>query len=118
MKFHPEKCNVPTISKKRSPSKYNYTLHGHILEHDTSAKYLGCTISSDLKWGKHISIDGYHFVGMGRILQGRSYKGHVRFFFNRFVGDVYVPFKKTDGVVGFRADGAYMFTHEENIVDY
>ena len=55
MKFHPEKCNVLTISKKRSPSKYNYTLHGHILEHDTSAKYLGCTISSDLKWGKHIS---------------------------------------------------------------
>ena len=55
MKFHPEKCNVPTISKKRSPSKYNYTLHGNILEHDTSAKYLGCTISSDLKWGKHIS---------------------------------------------------------------
>ena len=55
MKFHPEKCNVLTISKKRSPSKYNYTLHGHILEHDASAKYLGCTISSDLKWGKHIS---------------------------------------------------------------
>jgi hypothetical protein len=55
MKFHPEKCNVLTISKKRSPSKYNYTLHGHILEHDTSAKYLGCTISSDLKWVKHIS---------------------------------------------------------------
>jgi hypothetical protein len=26
------------------------------------------------------------------------------------VGDVYAPFKKTDGVVGFRADGAYMFT--------
>ena len=32
MKFHPEKCNVLTISKKRSPSKYNCTLHGHILE--------------------------------------------------------------------------------------
>jgi hypothetical protein len=28
----------------------------------------------------------------------------------QFVGDVYVPFKKTDGVVGFRAVGAYMFT--------
>jgi hypothetical protein len=55
MKFHPEKCNVLTISKKQSSSKYNYTLHGHILEHDTSAKYLGCTISSDLKWGNHIS---------------------------------------------------------------
>ena len=57
MKFHPEKCIVLTISKKRSPSKYNYTLHGHILERDTAAKYLGCTISSDLKWGKHISTN-------------------------------------------------------------
>jgi hypothetical protein len=54
MKLHPEKYNVLTISKKRCPSKYNYTLHGHIIEHDTSAKYLGCTISSDFKWGKHI----------------------------------------------------------------
>jgi hypothetical protein len=26
------------------------------------------------------------------IFQGRSYEGHVRFFFDRFVGDVYVPF--------------------------
>jgi hypothetical protein len=25
------------------------------------------------------------------IFQGRSYEGHVRFFFDRFVGDVYVP---------------------------
>ena len=33
----------------------HYNVHGHILKHDTSAKYLGCTISSDLKWGKHIS---------------------------------------------------------------
>jgi hypothetical protein len=32
------------------------------------------------------------------------------FFFDRFVRDVYVPFKKTDVVVGFRADGAYTFT--------
>ena len=55
MKFHPDKCNVLTISKKRSPIKHNYILHGHTLEHVPSAKYLGCTISSDLKWGKHIS---------------------------------------------------------------
>jgi hypothetical protein len=44
------------------------------------------------------------------IFQGRSYEGDVRFFFDKFVGDVYVPFKKTDGAVGFRADNAYMFT--------
>ena len=55
MKFHPDKCNVLTISKKRTPAKYSYTLHGHNLEHVTAAKYLGCTIASDLKWGKHIS---------------------------------------------------------------
>jgi hypothetical protein len=45
--FHPEKCNVLTITKKRNPIKFKYTLHGHSLEHVTSAKYLGCTITSD-----------------------------------------------------------------------
>ena len=55
MAFHPEKCNVLTITKKRNPIKFNYILHGHSLEHVTSAKYLGCTITSDLKWGPHIN---------------------------------------------------------------
>ena len=55
MKFHPEKCNVLSISKKKTPMKYNYVLHGHTLEHVTTAKYLGVTISSDLKWNTHIS---------------------------------------------------------------
>ena len=55
MAFHPEKCNVLTITKKRNPIKFNDTLHGHSLEHVTSAKYLGCTITSDLKWGPHIN---------------------------------------------------------------
>jgi hypothetical protein len=54
MKFHPEKCNVLPISKK-SPNRYNYVLHNHTLEHVTSAKYLGVTISSDLKWNIHIA---------------------------------------------------------------
>jgi hypothetical protein len=53
--IHPEKCNVLTITKKRNPIKFNYTLHGHSLEHVTSAKYLGCTITSDLKWEPHIN---------------------------------------------------------------
>jgi hypothetical protein len=30
MAFHPEKCNVLTITKKRNPTKFNYTLHGDI----------------------------------------------------------------------------------------
>jgi hypothetical protein len=55
MAFHPYKCNVLTITKKRNPIKFNYTLHGHSLEHVTSATYLDCTITSDLKWGLHIN---------------------------------------------------------------
>ena len=49
MEFHPEKCTVLTVSKKRNPVKWNYTLHGHILAHETSSKYLGCTVSNDLE---------------------------------------------------------------------
>lgn len=54
MSFHPDKCQVLTISKKRSPICHNYTLHGHTLEHVTSAKYLGCTLNNNLDWGQHI----------------------------------------------------------------
>ena len=45
MEFHPEKCTVLTVSKKKNPVKWNYTLHGHILAHEMSRKYLGCAIS-------------------------------------------------------------------------
>jgi myo-inositol-hexaphosphate 3-phosphohydrolase len=41
MEFHPGKCNVLTISKKASLVKYQYNLHGHILESVNNAKYLG-----------------------------------------------------------------------------
>ena len=55
MEFHPGKCNVLTISRKPNPIKYNYSLHGHTLESVESAKYLGCLISSDLCWTKHVN---------------------------------------------------------------
>ena len=54
MAFHPDKCNVLTITRKRKPIVKEYVLHGHTLESLKSAKYLGCTISSDLKWNEHI----------------------------------------------------------------
>ena len=49
MEFHPAKCNVlMSIIKKRKPINHDYNLiiNGHTLEHVTSAKYLGCTITS------------------------------------------------------------------------
>ena len=50
----PDKCNVLTITRKRKPIVWEYQLHGHTLEAVKSAKYLGCTISADLKWNDHI----------------------------------------------------------------
>ncbi|KAK6169191.1 hypothetical protein SNE40_020289 [Patella caerulea] len=55
MEFHPNKCNVLTISRKQNPLRHQYTLHGHILEAVTRAKYLGCLLTSDMRWNDHIS---------------------------------------------------------------
>jgi protein tyrosine phosphatase (PTP) superfamily phosphohydrolase (DUF442 family) len=55
MAFHPDKCNVLSITRNETPIKYPYTLHGYQLEHVDKAKYLGGTIQSDLKWDSHIN---------------------------------------------------------------
>ena len=55
MEFHPDKCKVLSISRSKSPIKFEYTLHGHKLEHVTSAKYLGVTFNNKLTWDEHIS---------------------------------------------------------------
>lgn len=55
MQFHPDKCVFLSITKTREPIHNNYILHGHKLEHVSSAKYLDVTITSDLKWGAHIN---------------------------------------------------------------
>ena len=54
MEFHPLKCNVISITNKRDPIVHNYKLHGHTLEHVESAKYLGITLQSNLKWNQHV----------------------------------------------------------------
>jgi len=43
MEFHPDKCEIISITRKRNPVKYPYTLHamhGHLLKHADVVKYL------------------------------------------------------------------------------
>ena len=54
MAFHTDKCTVLTITQKKTPFKHDYILHNHIFEPVTSAKYLGVTLQSNLKWNTHI----------------------------------------------------------------
>ena len=56
MRFQPVKCNMMQLTNKRSSKKQaNYTLEGTVLENVESIKYLGVTITNDLKWNTHIS---------------------------------------------------------------
>ena len=54
MKFHPDKCSVLRITRSKSPKIFNYTLHNHTLESESSTKYLGVTIDNKLNWNSHI----------------------------------------------------------------
>ena len=56
MRFQPVKCNMMQLTNKRSSKiQANYTLVGTVLENFESIKYLGVTITNDLKWNPHIS---------------------------------------------------------------
>ena len=50
MELHPDKCSVLSITRSKTPIHYEYQLHGQPLEHVKSAKCLGVTIQSDLKF--------------------------------------------------------------------
>ena len=50
--FNPSKCEILSVTRKKSATAYDYTLHGHTLNRVKSTKYLGLTITSDLNWKK------------------------------------------------------------------
>ena len=54
MKFNIDKCYTMQVGRKRHNIINTYTLHDHPLPITDSAKYLGITISNDLKWNKHV----------------------------------------------------------------
>ena len=54
MRFQPVKCNMMQLTKKHNKIQASYTLEGTVLENVESIKYLGVTITIDLKWNSHI----------------------------------------------------------------
>ena len=55
MSFHPQKCSYLPVSRAKSPSTRQYSMHDHTMEQVSSTKYLGVTIQSDLSWSQHIN---------------------------------------------------------------
>ena len=55
-RFPPVKCNMMQLTKKRMKKIHaSYTLEGTDLENVESIKYLGVTITSDLRWNTNVS---------------------------------------------------------------
>ena len=54
MRFQPVKCNMMQLTNKHNKIQASYTLEGTVFENVDSIKYIGVTITSDLKWNSHI----------------------------------------------------------------
>ena len=56
MRFQPVKCNMMQLTRKRIKKIHaSYTLQRTDLENVESIRYLGVTITSDLRWDTHVS---------------------------------------------------------------
>ena len=54
LNFNASKCKVITVTRKKDPLLYDYTLNGQTLERVSCINDLGVTINDELNWSKHI----------------------------------------------------------------
>ena len=87
MRFQPVKCNMMQLTRKRiKKMNASYTSEGTDLENVESIKYLGVTITSDLRWNTHVSTKANRTLGFLRRniyscpqeVKEAAYKGLVR----------------------------------------
>ena len=52
MQFTPRKCNAIRVTRRRPPFKFQYKLHGKVLETVDTTKYLGINLSHDFNTPK------------------------------------------------------------------
>jgi hypothetical protein len=55
MEFNVDKCFTMRAGRAKKKQPCRYILHGQELQESDAAKYLGLTLTSDLKWNKHIN---------------------------------------------------------------
>ena len=54
IRFNKSKCKVLTVTRKKTPIAFDYTLDGTALTHVSEEKDLGVIITSTLSWDSHI----------------------------------------------------------------
>ena len=56
MRFQPDKCNIMQITRKEIKKiNASYSLEGTVLNNGEKIRYLGVTITNDLKWNTRVS---------------------------------------------------------------
>ena len=69
MSFHPQKCQLLRITRKKSQVRASYVIHGHTLAETDTAKYLGVSLYKYLFWSPHVNATAKKANGNRAFLQ-------------------------------------------------